>query len=215
MAVAAKICGVRDRAALEAAVAGGATAVGFVFVSASPRAIDPLSAAALARDVPSGVSRVGLFVDADDPPIEEVAGVVPLDVLQLHGRESPRRVAAVRERFGLRIWKALPVSEVGDPDRAVAYRGLADRILFDAKAPEGAVLPGGNARPFDWTLLDGRCPDIPWILSGGLDRDNVREAVRVSGADAVDVSSGVERTRGVKDPALIRAFLAAVRDIPI
>ena len=213
MAVAAKICGVRDRPALRAAVGGGAAAVGFVFVPASPRAVDPMSAAALARDVPSRVSRVGLFVDAGDPFIEEVVEAVPLDVLQLHGRESPERVAAVRARFGLGVWKALPVSEAGDPELAAAYRGSADRILFDARAPEGAALPGGNARPFDWTLLGGLGLDIPWILSGGLDPDNVGEAVRVSGAGAVDVSSGVERTRGVKDPALIRTFLAAVGNI--
>ncbi len=207
MPVEAKICGVRDRAALAAAVEGGAAAVGFVFVAGSPRMVSPEAAAGLAPHVPPGILKVGLFVDSDDAAIQTAANAARLDVLQLHGRETPKRAAELRRRFGLPVWKALPVGERADLAAACAYEGAADRLLFDSRPPKGATLPGGNARSFDWSLLAGPLPRLPWLLSGGLSPGNLGEAVRISGARAVDVSSGVERSRGVKDPVLIRAFL--------
>ncbi|MYD99930.1 MAG: phosphoribosylanthranilate isomerase [Alphaproteobacteria bacterium] len=207
MPVPVKICGIRDREVLESAVEGGAAAVGFAFVSGSPREISPDAAALLASGVPSGVLKVGLFVDADDKTIGRAAEASGLDVLQLHGRETPERVAEVGRRFGYKVWKALPVAEQADVKAAFAFEGAADRLLFDSRPPKGARLPGGNARAFDWSLLAVPLPNLPWLLSGGLTAGNLREAVRISGARAVDVSSGVERSRGVKDPVLVRAFL--------
>ena len=209
MAIEVKICGLRDPEALAAAVVGGAAAVGFVFVPASPRAIAPEAAGRLAT--PASVLRVGLFLDADDAAIAHGVDAAGLDVLQLHGRETPARADEVRQRFGLPVWKAAPVGEPADLEAAARFEGAADRLLFDARPPEGAALPGGNARAFDWSLLAGPLPKLPWLLSGGLTPDNLAEAVRVSGARAVDVSSGVERRRGVKDPASIRAFLREAR----
>ena len=207
MPVQVKICGVRDREALASAVEGGAAAVGFVFVAGSPREVSPEEAARLAPHVPPPMLKVGMFVDAEDAAIGAALEASGLDVLQLHGRETPERVAEVGRRFGCTVWKALPVAGKADISAAFAYDGAADRLLFDSRPPEGARLPGGNARSFDWSLLAEPLPDLPWLLSGGLSADNLEEAVRISGARAVDVSSGVERRRGIKDPAMIRAFL--------
>lgn len=214
MAVEAKICGITDVAALNAAVTGGARLVGFVFFPASPRALKPAVAAPLAAAVPPGVLRVGLVVDAPDAEIEAILAQVPLDLLQLHGGERPDRTAWVRSRFGIPVIKAIAVAEAGDVDAAArSYDGLVDRLLFDARPPAGASRPGGNARALDWRILAGRAWQQPWLLAGGLTADNVAEAVRLSGADAVDVSSGVEDVPGHKSPALIRAFLAKVAQI--
>jgi len=213
MPVEAKICGITDLAALNAAVTGGARLVGFVFFPASPRALQPAAAAELAKAVPPGVLRVGLTVDATDAQIEAILAAVPLDVLQLHGRESPARASTVRARFGLRVIKAIAVLDAGDVDAARGYEGHVDRLLFDARPPSGASRPGGNARTFDWRILARRDWQQPWLLAGGLTADNVMEAVRLSGASAVDVSSGVEDSPGHKDPALIRDFLARVAQI--
>ncbi len=207
MPVPVKICGIRDREVLESAVKGGAAAVGFAFVSGSPREISPDAAALLSSGVPPGMLKVGLFVDADDEAIGRAAEASGLDVLQLHGRETPERVAELRTKFGRKVWKAVPVAERADVQASFAFEGAADRLLFDARPPRGARLPGGNARTFDWSLLTAPLPNLPWLLSGGLTAANLRSAVRVSGARMVDVSSGVERSRGVKDPALVRAFL--------
>ena len=207
MPVRVKICGIRDRRTLESAVGGGAAAVGFVFAAGSPREVSLEAAADLASQVPPGVLKVGLFVDAADAAIGPAAEAAGLEILQLHGRETPERTAEIRRRFGLEVWKAAPVSGPGDVSAAFAFEGAADRLLFDSRPPAGARLPGGNARAFDWSLLAAPLPNLPWLLSGGLTAGNLEEAVRISGARAVDVSSGVERSRGVKDPALVRAFL--------
>lgn len=213
MPLAVKICGLSDAVALDAAVAGGARYVGFVFFPPSPRAILPEAAAALAARVPQGVLRVGLVVDAGDEDLQAITSAVPLDLLQLHGAETPERVAAVRARFRLPVMKAIPVAEAADLARAESYLGAADRLLFDARPPAGATRPGGNAAAFDWRLLAGRRWPVPWLLAGGLDAANLGRAVRESGAEAVDVSSGVEDAPGRKSVTLIEAFLAAAAAI--
>lgn len=207
---AVKICGITDPAAWRAAAEAGADLAGFVFVPASPRAITPDRAAAIAGA--DGPAPVGLFVDPDDAAIAAVLAVLPLALIQLHGAETPERVAAVRARFGIPVIKAVGVATRAEAEAAVARFGdAADRLLFDAAPPPGATRPGGNARSFDWSILAGLAVPVPWLLAGGLTPATVATAIAASGAPGVDVSSGVERVRGVKDPALIRAFVAAAR----
>lgn len=215
MTVAVKICGVNSREALDAAVTGGAAFVGFVFYARSPRYLTVPQATALAAATPKTVQRVGLFVDADDATIEAVLKEAPLELLQFHGAETPARCRGAKARFGVPVMKAIKIGGPDDLDQAAPFFGAADRLLFDAKTPPSMTnaLPGGNAVSFDWTLLAGAKLPLPWMLSGGLTPDNVAEAVRVSGARAVDVSSGVESAPGHKDPARIAAFLAAVRGL--
>ena len=210
MAVAAKICGVNSPAAAAAAVDGGAAFVGFIFYPRSPRHVDPAAAADLAARVPAHVGRVGVFVDPTDADLAAVANV-PLSMLQLHGAEDPARVAQIRARTGLKVMKAIAIAEAADLKRAAAFAPVADWLLFDAKPPKSmtAALPGGNALAFDWEILRGYAGVLPWMLSGGLSVENVAEAVRATGADTVDVSSGVEDAPGKKNPDRIRAFLAA------
>jgi phosphoribosylanthranilate isomerase len=212
MAIAVKICGLTSAAAVSAAVGGGATYVGFVFYPPSPRAVTPNNAAKLCALIPAGVPRIGLFVDAEDAVIAEALELVPLDLLQFHGHESAERVAQAKARFGLGIVKAVAVAGAGDVEAAAFYEEAADFLLFDAKPPRGpGALPGGNGLAFNWELLAGRAWRRPWMLSGGLTAELLPEAVRTSGAAIVDVSSGVESRPGHKDPAKIRAFLAAAR----
>lgn len=212
MSVAAKICGLSSAAAVAAAVEGGARYLGFVFYPPSPRAVDPAAAARLGAAAPAGILKVGLFVDAADEAIAAVLDRAPLDLLQFHGHESPEQVAAARRRFGRPIIKAVALAGPQDLATAERYQEAADLLLFDARPPpRPAALPGGNGLAFDWGLLAGRSWRVPWMLSGGLTAATLAEAVRISGAAIVDVSSGVERRPGVKDPALIRAFLAAAR----
>jgi len=206
-----KICGLRTPEAVEAAVAGGATYVGFVFFPRSPRHVAPDEAARLAIEVPPGVAKVALTVDADDAALDAILAEVPVDFLQLHGSESPDRVAAVRARYGLPVMKAVGLADEGDLVAIDEYMRVADQILVDARAPKGAALPGGNGIAFDWRLIAGRRWSRPWMLAGGLTPENVAEAVRLTGARQVDVSSGVESAPGVKDPARIAAFLAEAR----
>ncbi|SHI96903.1 phosphoribosylanthranilate isomerase [Roseomonas rosea] len=208
-----KICGLNDAAGLDAARAGGADMVGFVFFPPSPRAVTPARAAALAAAMPAEGAplRVGLFVDAGDKELAATLEAVPLDILQLHGEETPERCAAVRARFGRPVMKALGIATEADLALLDAYAPVVDRFLLDAKPPPGATLPGGNAAVFDWSLLTRRAIPRPWLLAGGLTPGNVAEAIRATGAPGVDVSSGVERARGVKDPARIAAFLAAAK----
>ena len=210
MTVRVKICGVNSRAALAAALAGGASHVGFVFYGPSPRALEAAAAATLAATVPAGVTRVGLTVDETDARIAALLAAVPLDMLQLHGDETPTRVGGLRRRFGLPVMKAIRVSGAADVEAAAAYGGAADWLLFDARPPRdmAGALPGGNALAFDWRLIAGRRWPLPWMLSGGLNAGNLAEAVATTGATAVDVSSGVEDRPGVKNPAKIAAFLA-------
>ena len=213
MAIEVKICGVNAPAALQAAVEAGADYLGFIFYPPSPRYVTPERARALAAAAPEAVAKVGLAVDLDDGALEAILKAAPLDLLQLHGGESPERVAAIRARFGVPVMKAVKIAGADDVAAAEAYCEVADRLLFDAKPPKDmkGALPGGNALAFDWQLLAGRSWPLPWMLSGGLGPDNVTEALRTSGAKAVDVSSGVEDRPGVKNPDKIRAFLAAAK----
>ncbi len=215
MSLEAKICGINAPDALEAAVDGGAGYVGFVFYAPSPRVVTPEQAAIIAAPAPSTVKKVGVFVDAEDGAIKETLGACPLDMLQFHGAESPERVIEARETFGLPVVKAIKLAGPDDLFRAGDYLGYADMLLFDAKPPEEmeGALPGGNALAFDWELLAGAQWPCPWLLSGGLDADNIAEAVEITGAGMVDVSSGVEDTPGHKDPARITAFLETVAKI--
>jgi phosphoribosylanthranilate isomerase len=208
MPIEVKICGLNTRSAVAAAVSGGARYLGFVFFGRSPRYVDPAYAASLASAVPNGVLRVGLVVDAADTTLHEILACVPLDMLQLHGSESPVRVAEVRRRFGLPIMKAIAIARQTDLAAVADYVGICDRLLFDARPAADATRPGGNALSFDWRLLQGRSWPVPWLLAGGLDADNLAEAVRFSGAAAVDVSSGVEDAPGRKSIDKIRDFLA-------
>lgn len=212
MPVEAKICGINSREALQAALDGGARWVGLVFYPPSPRSLLPAEAAPLSLAAEGRAIRTGLFVDPADGLLESTLGEVPLDLLQLHGKETPDRVRDIRSRFGLPVMKAVPVAGPDDIEDAGRWATAADRILFDAKPPKGmkGALPGGNALSFDWELLGGRSWTVPWMLSGGLTAENVEEAVRISGATAVDVSSGVEVRPGAKDPQKIREFLRTV-----
>ncbi|HEY4249615.1 MAG TPA: phosphoribosylanthranilate isomerase [Roseomonas sp.] len=206
-----KICGLNDAQGFDAAVAEGADLVGFVFFPASPRAVTPAQAAALSARHAGGPGRTGLFVDPTDDEIGAVLAALPLDILQLHGEETPERCAALRARFGVPVMKALGVAAPADLDGLDAYAPAVDRFLLDAKPPPEATRPGGNALAFDWGLTAGRAIPRPWLLAGGLTPANVAAAIGISGAPGVDVSSGVERARGVKDPALIAAFIRAAR----
>ena len=211
MTVQVKICGISEPETLRAAIEGGARWIGLVFYPASPRYVAPAMAAELARMVPTAVRTVGLFVDPDDDFLEHVVSQVPFDMLQLHGKETPQRVAAVKAAFSIPVMKAIKVGGPEDLERAAEHAQVCDRLLFDAKPPaKVAALPGGNGIAFDWTLLTGRSWSKPWMLSGGLNAGNVADAVHTTGASSVDVSSGVEDRPGHKDPALIRAFLKTV-----
>ena len=214
MAVKAKICGINSAEAMRAAIDGCAAYVGLVFYPPSPRAVTAAQAASLCADVPDGIVTVGLFVDIDDATLDDITASVPLDLLQLHGSETPGRVAEIKRRTGLPVMKAIKIAGADDVATAAAYFDCADRLLFDAKAPSDmkGALPGGNALVFDWELIAGRTWPLPWMLSGGLDAGNVAEAIRLTGAEAVDVSSGVETAPGVKDTGRITAFLRAVAD---
>jgi len=204
-----KICGLKDRTHFDAAAKAGASYVGLVFFPKSPRHVTIDAARALALDVPVGVAKVGLVVDADNATLDAITDAVPLDMLQLHGHESPARVREVQARYGLPVMKAVGIADRADLITLQDYWQVADQILVDAKPPKEAVLPGGNGLSFDWTLLSERRWPCPWMLAGGLTPDNVEEAIRLTKARQVDVSSGVETAPGVKDSDLIRAFVAA------
>jgi phosphoribosylanthranilate isomerase len=211
-APAIKICGVTTPDALDAAVAARADHVGFVFFPPSPRNLAPRDAAPLAARASDRIARVGLFVDADDALIADAVSAARLDALQLHGKETPARAAELRARFRLPVWKAVAVASATDVERAAAWVGAVDLVLFDAKTPKG-TLPGGMGLAFDWSLLAGWKNRAPWGLAGGLNPANVAEAVSRTGAPLVDTSSGVESAPGIKDPALIAAFCRAARAV--
>ena len=213
MPIDVKICGLTDEAAVIAAVEGGAAMCGFVFFPASPRHVTPERAAELTKLVPNGTVKVGLVVDATDGLLDAITAAAGLDMLQLHGAETPERTAEIREKFGFPVMKVLPVQEPGDVDAAKDYESVADRLMFDAKPPQDATRPGGNARAFDWALLKGRTFGLPWILAGGLTAENLADAVEASGAVFVDVSSGVEDAPGLKSPEKIRDFLAVAEAV--
>lgn len=201
-----KICGLNDEACIDAAVEAGADYIGFSFFAASPRAVTPAKAAELAARHPGGPALVGLFVNPDEEEIAAVLDAVSLDILQLY--TDAARAAGLRARFGRPIWRAVGVGVAADLPRDA---GGADALLIESKPPPGANRPGGNATRFDWNLLAGWAAPAPWVLAGGLTPDNVAAAIRATAAPTVDVSSGVEISRGVKDAGLIRAFIAAAR----
>jgi phosphoribosylanthranilate isomerase len=206
-----KICGLSTGLTLDAAMDAGADMVGFVFFPKSPRHIDWATARALGRQVQGRAKIVALSVDADDDMLKRIMDALSPDLLQLHGSETSARVREISQLFSRPTMKAIGVATRADLAAAEAYEGVADMLLIDAKPPKDAVLPGGNGRPFDWRLTQDFHAPVPWLLSGGLDPDSVAAAIAESGARAVDVSSGVERTPGVKDSAKIRAFVAAAR----
>lgn len=207
-----KICGLRTPADVTAVARAGAAYAGFVFFAKSPRNVTLPEARLAALAAPPGLARVALTVDADDGTLDAIVEAVPLDMLQLHGHESPDRVAQVRARYRLPVMKAIGLADESDLPAIFAFSTVADQILIDAKPPRGADLPGGNGLAFDWRLLAGRRWLRPWMLAGGLTAENVAEAVRLTGARQVDVSSGVESAPGVKDAARIAAFVAAAQD---
>jgi phosphoribosylanthranilate isomerase len=213
MAIVAKICGLKTPEAVNAAIEGGAGLVGFVFYARSPRAIDPAAVKRLGALAPAQVKKVGLIVDETDDRIAEILAGCDLDVLQLHGHETPQRVADVRAKFGKQVIKVISVSTAADLEQVAGYEPVVDYLMFDAKPPKSMVgaLPGGNALSFDWTLLGDRSFAKPWLLAGGLTPDNVAEAVRITGAPIIDVSSGVEDRPGEKNLSKIKAFLDAAK----
>jgi phosphoribosylanthranilate isomerase len=211
MAVLIKICGLKTPEALDVALAAGADMVGFVFFPPSPRHVGYEAARALGSRVQGKAKKVALTVDASDEQIAAIIEALKPDLLQLHGQETPERVVVVRTRFGLPVMKALPIAARADLSPIRLYDKVADRLLFDARAPREATRPGGLGMSFDWRLLENLKIAVPHVLSGGLDADNVAEALRITRASGVDVSSGVERAPGEKDPDKIRAFIRAAR----
>lgn len=206
-----KICGLRDVASLQAAIDAGASYVGLVFFPKSPRNVSIDEAKVIAQAVPPGVAKVALVVDADNALLDQITANVPLDILQLHGHETPERVSEIRARYGLPVMKAVGVADQSDLAALDTYARVADQILVDAKPPKDADLPGGNGLSFDWRLISGRRWPVPWMLAGGLTPETVGEAIALTGAAQVDVSSGVESAPGVKDAVRIAAFCAAAR----
>jgi phosphoribosylanthranilate isomerase len=206
-----KICGVTSAAAVADAVAAGTRYLGFNFYPPSPRSLTPDHARALMLDVPEGVAKVALVVDPSDDALAALMADLPVDFLQLHGHESPARVMEIRARYGLPIIKAVGIAVADDLAGLDEYLSVSDQILVDAKPAKGAALPGGNGLAFDWRLLQGRHWPRPWLLAGGLTAQNVAAAIRLTGARQVDVSSGVESAPGIKDPAAMRAFVAAAQ----
>jgi len=211
MPLTVKICGLTTPEALDVALESGADLVGFVFFPPSPRNLGWEAARILGGRVKGRAGKVALTVNATDERLREIVDNLQPDMLQLHGNEPPERVAVVRSRFGLPVMKMVPIAERGDLSPIRIYAKVSDRLLFDARAPEAATRPGGLGKAFDWTLLKGINPGVPFMLSGGLTAANVGEAVTITGAPGVDVSSGVERAPGVKDPDKIRAFIRAAR----
>ena len=207
----AKICGLSTPEAVKAALDGGAAYLGFVFFDKSPRCVTPELAARLAEPARGRAKIVAVVVDPDDEAVDRIAGILRPNLFQLHGKETPQRATGIIARAETAVIKAFPISEPSDLDAARPFEDVALHQMFDAKTPEGSANPGGMGAKFDWTMLKGRRMSRPWFLAGGLDPWNVAEAVSQSGAPMVDVSSGVERGPGLKDPALISAFLDAVR----
>lgn len=208
-----KCCGLKKPAEIAAAAEAGAAYVGFVFFPKSPRALTAEAARDLAQSVPEGLCKVALVVNPDDALLDEILAVVPIDMLQLHGSESPERVTEIKARTGLPVMKALGVAGPEDLAMIDAYAQVADQLLIDAKPPKNAVLPGGNGLAFDWRLIAGRRWPVPWMLAGGLEPGNVAEAIRLTGARQVDVSSGIEEAPGKKSLAKIAAFVSAARAV--
>ena len=213
MDIRVKICGLTRPEHVHAVADAGAAYAGFVFFEKSPRHVSVALARDLALEAPVGLAKVALTVNADDAYLDQILDAVPLDMLQLHGNESPERVAELRTRYGLPIMKAIGIAEEADLAALQTYGAVADQLLVDAKPPKGGVLPGGNGLSFDWRLVNRKYWPCPWMLAGGLTPDNVAEAVKMTGARQVDVSSGVESAPGEKDANLIRAFVEAAKGV--
>ncbi|MBI1262184.1 MAG: phosphoribosylanthranilate isomerase [Rhizobiales bacterium] len=213
MSIQVKICGLSTAETVDVAIGAGADYLGFTFFARSPRHISFEQATLLGALVPASVAKVALCVDADDVLLDAIMTALEPDILQLHGSESPERLLSIKSRYGVPLMKAIPINEADDLQEAVLYRDCADLLLFDAKPPKSMAnaLPGGNGLAFDWSLLAGQKPDLPWMLSGGLTPGNVGEAIAISGAPAVDVSSGVESAPGQKSPELITRFIQAAK----
>jgi phosphoribosylanthranilate isomerase len=211
MALDIKICGLKTDEAMAAALAGGASHVGFIFFAKSPRYVEPAEAGRLRQAAIGKAKAVAVTVDADDAFLDEIVAKMRPDMLQLHGAETPERVAAVKARYGLPVMKVFSVSEAADLERIKPFVGIADRVMFDAKPPKGSQLPGGNGVAFDWRILAGLDAGLDYMLSGGLNAANIGDALRSANPPAIDISSGVESAPGVKDPALIEQFFRAVR----
>ena len=211
MALDIKICGLKTDAAMAAALAGGASHVGFIFFAKSPRYVEPAEAGRLRQAAIGKAKAVAVTVDADDAFLDEIVEKMRPDMLQLHGAETPARVAEVKARYGLPVMKVFSVSEAADLERIKPFVGIADRFMFDAKPPKGSQLPGGNGVAFDWRILAGLDAGLDYMLSGGLNAANIGDALRSANPPAIDISSGVESAPGVKDPALIEQFFRAVR----
>jgi phosphoribosylanthranilate isomerase len=211
MALDIKICGLKTDAAMAAALSGGASHVGFIFFAKSPRYVDPAEAGRLREAARGKAMAVAVTVDASDAFLDEIVAKMQPDMLQLHGAETPERVAEVKARYGLPVMKALPLSEAADLERIKPFIGIADRFLFDAKPPKGSELPGGNGVAFDWRVLVDLDGGVDYMLSGGLNAVNIGDALRLANPPGIDISSGVESPTGVKDPALIEQFFRAVR----
>ncbi len=212
MDIRVKICGLKVPAHVAAAAEAGAAYVGFVFFEKSPRNVGIAQARDLAVEAPVGVAKVALTVNADDAFLDKLVETVPLDMLQLHGSESPERVAEVRARFGLPVMKAIGIADAEDVAKIDTFGAVADQLLVDAKPPKNAALPGGNGLSFDWRLVNRKYWPRPWMLAGGLTADNVAEAIKMTGARQLDLSSGVESAPGVKDVGMIRTFMKAVEN---
>jgi phosphoribosylanthranilate isomerase len=206
-----KMCGLTRAEDVSAAVQAGAAYIGLNFFAKSPRFLTIEAMRAIALSIPVGVAKVALVVDADDATLDALTAGVPLDMLQLHGHETPARVAEVKKRYGLPVMKVLGIGGPGDLPQIDAHSAVADQLLVDTKPPKGATRPGGNAVAFDWGLIKGRRWSVPWMLAGGLTPDNVAEALRATGARQVDVASGIESAPGIKDAALMRAFVEAAQ----
>ena len=206
-----KICGLKTGEALEAALAGGASHVGFIFFQKSPRYVAPVDAGKLRKAATGRAKAVAVTVDSDDATLDALVAEMAPDMLQLHGSETPERVSTIKARYGLPVMKAFSIRDAADLAAIEHYRGVADRFLFDAKPPKGAELPGGNGVPFDWCVLAALDPGIGYMLSGGLNAENIGEALRLVSPAGIDISSGVESAPGVKDAGLIEAFFRAVR----
>ena len=204
-----KLCGLTLASDIDVAASAGAAYIGFNFFPKSPRYVDLQQAADLAARVPAGICKVALTVNGDDALLDALTAAVPVDMLQLHGSEPPERVSEIKSRYGLPVMKVIGVADAGDLEALDIYARVADQIMVDAKPPKNAVLPGGNGLAFEWRLIAGRRWPVPWMLAGGLTAQNVAEAIRMTGANQVDVASGIESAPGIKDPAKIRAFLSA------
>ncbi|TPJ50438.1 phosphoribosylanthranilate isomerase [Mesorhizobium sp. B2-6-4] len=213
MALDVKICGLKTDQAMAAALAGGASHVGFIFFAKSPRYIEPAAAGRLREAARGKALAVAVTVDANDTFLDDIIDNMRPDMLQLHGSETPERVAELKARYDLPVMKALPLSEAADLERIKPFVGVADRVLFDAKPPKGSELPGGNGVAFDWRILTGLDAGLDYMLSGGLNAANIGDALRLASPPGIDISSGVESAPGVKDPALIEQFFRAVKAV--